>query len=139
MKNGLDLTELEAFGETLLSVATQFPEYNKKVLRKSGSKLLQKTKARARVLGVKTGNYKRSIKRGRVYYYDPGHVWAIRVYSGAPHAHLIEEGHDVISHGQWTGKRAPAYYVFQAGMQDYSGEFARDVENMLDEIVGKLK
>ena len=38
--------------------------------RRRGAKLRSKTKAQARKLGKKTGNYLKSIKRGKVYKYQ---------------------------------------------------------------------
>ncbi|MGL5796750.1 MAG: HK97 gp10 family phage protein, partial [Cetobacterium sp.] len=62
---------------------------SKEFLKKSGNKLKNKTLniAKSRV-NEDTGNYIKSIKRGKVYNFD-GNL-SVRTYSGAPHAHLIE-------------------------------------------------
>ncbi|MEG2347910.1 MAG: HK97 gp10 family phage protein, partial [Cetobacterium sp.] len=64
----------------------------KEFLKKSGNKLKNKTLnvAKSRVK-ESTGNYIKSIKRGKVY--DFKGALAVRAYSTAPHAHLIEYGH----------------------------------------------
>lgn len=74
-------------------------------------KLKAKTVSRARTLGRKTGNYIKSIKRGKVYDYNGAH--AVRVYSAAPHAHLIEEGHRMVTHDGREVGFVPGHHVFE--------------------------
>lgn len=60
----------------------EYEKAERRFLQKEGAKLRSKTKAQARKLGKKTGNYLKSIKRGKVYKYRGDK--AVRVYSYAP-------------------------------------------------------
>lgn len=91
-----DTRELYAYARELAQAARDAPKTQKKFMRKEGTKLLRQTKKEAKRVKVRTGNYKKSIKRGKVYEYDGAQ--AVRVYSTAPHAHLIEDGHRMVSH-----------------------------------------
>ena len=66
MSQGFDLSELAAYGKDIRLVAEKAPKRQKQFLQKEGAKLRNKTKAQARKLGKKTGNYLKSIKRGKV-------------------------------------------------------------------------
>ena len=86
---GFDTSSLRKLGRDLQRCGETYSKKEKKFLRKEGSKLLSKTKKEAKRVGKKTGNYHKSIKRGKPYSYRGSN--AIRVYSYAPHAHLIEK------------------------------------------------
>ena len=54
----------------------------------------------------KTGNLRKSLKKKISRYEDGGYL----VLSKAPHAHLVEFGHEMVtSKGQATGKRVPPH------------------------------
>ena len=61
-----DTRELDAYARELAQAARDAPKTQKKFMRKEGSKLLRRTKQKARRVKVRTGNYKKSIKRGKV-------------------------------------------------------------------------
>ena len=108
----------------------------KEFLRKSGNKLKNKTLsvAKSRV-NQNTGNYIKSIKRGKVYNFN-GDL-AVRAYSTAPHAHLIEYGH-VKKDG--TGKEhgfQRGYHVFTTASKDFEDEFYSDTEKFIDDVLMK--
>ena len=91
-----DASALAAFAAQLGQSGERLRRQQKPFLRKEANKLRKQTVNGARRLGKKTGNYLKSIKRGKVYNYRGSQ--AIRVYSYAPHAHLIEEGHRMVTH-----------------------------------------
>lgn len=131
-----DTRELDAYAQELERIARKAPNTQKKFMRQEGSKLLRKTREETERVKVKTGNYKKSIKRGKVYVYDDS--LAIRVYSTAPHAHLIEDGHRMVTHdGQEVGF-VPGMHVFEAAGKDFEPRFLADIDDMLDEAVRKL-
>ncbi|MCQ9627793.1 HK97 gp10 family phage protein [Cetobacterium somerae] len=108
----------------------------KEFLRKSGNKLKNKTLsvAKSRV-NENTGNYIKSIKRGKVY--DFKGALAVRAYSTAPHAHLIEYGH--IKKDR-TGKEhgfQRGHHVFTTASKDFEEEFYQDTEKFIDDILMK--
>ena len=134
---GFDTRALRAYGRDLQRAANEYPRQEKKFLRKEGSKLLRKTKKNAkRKVKKRTGNYHSSIKRGKVYTYHDAQ--AIRVYSAAPHAHLIENGYrQVLPNGQEIGF-TPGLHVFEESQQEFEPEFLNDVDEMLDDVMRVL-
>lgn len=83
MSQGFDLSELQKYAKDLATVGQEYEKAERRFLQKEGAKLLQQdAKAQARKLGKKTGNYLKSIKRGKVYKYRGDK--AVRVYSYAP-------------------------------------------------------
>lgn len=100
-----DFTEFE---RDLLQLAQDFEggKYAKKFLKKQGRKLnriqskqaesltghrLQKSKNKSKPLG-------KSFKTGKVYKYSKEMV--VRAYSNAPHAHLLNDGHRILTRGK---------------------------------------
>lgn len=131
-----DTRELNAYAKELDRTARESPKLQKKFMRQEGSKLLRRTKSEAKRVKVKTGNYKKSIKRGKVYEYDGAQ--AIRVYSTAPHAHLIEDGHRMVTHDGKEVGFVPGMHVFEVAGKGFEPEYLADIDDMLDEAVSKL-
>ena len=126
VSQGFDGRQFQQFARDLEAVGRAYGKSQKKFLRQEGSKLLRKTKARARALGTKTGNYKKSIKRGKVYRYNGAD--AVRVYSSAPHALLIEEGHRMVGFVR-------GHHVFELAAKEFEGQFYTDLDEYLEEAV----
>ena len=131
-----DTRELDAYAKELERTARESPKLQKKFMRQEGSKLLRRTKSEAKRVKVKTGNYKKSIKRGKVYEYDGAQ--AIRVYSTAPHAHLIEDGHRMVTHDGREVGFVPGMHVFEVAGKAFEPEYLADIDDMLDEAVKEL-
>ena len=106
-------------------------------LRKQGSKLLRVTKAEGKTSGMNwsghvkpmkyadSKHYRETIKRGKPFEFIGSN--AIRVYSYAPHAHLLEYGHRVVSRsGKSTGKTAKAFRVFENARKTMEAQFLAD-------------
>ena len=115
-----DTRELDAYARELAQAARDAPKTQKKFMR----------------VKVRTGNYKKSIKRGKVYEYDGAQ--AVRVYSTAPHAHLIEDGHRMVSHDGRELGFVPGMHIFEVAGKDFQPEFLADIDEMLDEVVKEL-
>ena len=94
-RDGIDLSELDEFTDRLIQTSKEAKKTQRKFLQKQGNKLKRKTLAQARLAGIQehTGKYRKGIKRGKVWSSRNG-AQSVRVYSNAPHAHLIEEGHE---------------------------------------------
>ena len=131
-----DTRELDAYARELERTARDAPKTQKKFMRQEGSKLLRRTKSEAKRVKVKSGNYKKSIKRGKVYEYDGAQ--AIRVYSTAPHAHLIEDGHRMVTHDGKEVGFVPGMHVFEVAGKGFEPEYLADIDDMLDEAVSEL-
>lgn len=137
MSKVFDLSELASYGKDMRRIAEENPKKQRQFLQKEGNKLRSRTKAQARKLGKKTGNYLKSIKRGKVYDYRGDK--AIRVYSYAPHAHLIEDGHRMVTHDGREVGFVKGHHVFELAAEDFEPEYYTDLDEMLDEeVVEKL-
>lgn len=153
-RDGLDVSELDAFTDRLIRSSKEANKEQKKFLRQEGNALKRKTKQQMRIvnLGEKTGNYKKGIKRGKVYEKDDSN--RVRVYSNAPHAHLIEDGHDQmvnpgkgpgggrgVKKGRGKGRkvgRVEGRQVFAAAADQYAPTFAQHCEDAIDRMIDKI-
>ena len=137
MSDEFDISEFTAFEKNLIKLANDtMPKESKKFLREEGTKLKKKTLAKAKEKVKKnSGNYFKSIKRGKVYKYD-GDL-SIRTYSGSPHAHLIENGHRIVdSEGNEHGFKE-GEHVFEEAERQFQGEYFSDAQNFINEVLDK--
>ena len=138
-RDGLYVSELPAFADELGRAARNAPQKAKRLMQTQGTKLKAKTLSVAKQrVRKKTGNYFKSIKRGKAYTYRSDNTHAIRVYSAAPHAHLIENGHRVVSHGNEVGFQ-DGKHVFEDARQAYQPTFQRACEDFLDEVAREVE
>ena len=101
----------------------------KKFMRLEGNKLKRRTlKVAKSKVGKKTGNFYGSIKRGKIYKLDG--AYAIRAYSTAPHAHLIEYGHKTKNGGFVPGKD-----VFRSAEAQFSSEYFEHIDQFIDQLL----
>ncbi|MBB6218186.1 hypothetical protein HNQ80_004326 [Anaerosolibacter carboniphilus] len=137
MAESFDIKELDQFANDILNLAEKkMPKEVKKFLTKEGAKLNRKVKKKAQSkVKKKTGNYMKGFKKGKPYKYK-GDEWALRVYNGAPHAHLIEHGHAVVRDGKEIGF-AKGKKVLEESAKEFEGEFYQDVDKLVDEMLDK--
>lgn len=145
-RDGLDLSELSAFADELLEIAQESPKKVKKFLRQEGGKLAKATKARAmQDVGrdhkkpaqyANSKHYVDTIKRGRVYRYHGD--FAIRAYSTARHAHLIEYGHLLKSHGNSVGF-VPGKLIFDKSMRTFASRYVSDADKFCADIAEEIE
>ena len=131
-----DASELSQYAKDLELAEKNTPKVTKSFLRKEGSKLLRQTKKDARSVKDKTGKYRKSIKRGKVYDYQGSQ--AIRVYSNAPHAHLIENGHRMVTRDGREVGFVPGKHVFEKAGKAFEPVFVKDIDQLLEESLEKL-
>lgn len=96
------------------------------------------------------GDLKRSWRLKPVKLYKDGTVRVVRVENKAPHAHLIEEGHEIY-HGKgrgnrgvrskrklkkaFVGKRTHAYKLLETAMKETESHFQGEVKKMFDDLI----
>lgn len=136
--NDSDLLE---FSESLRMFERNFPKESKRVMGKVGNeaKKIVKSEVKRRV-GTKTGNYLRSIKRGKVFISNSAEL-TVRVfpsYKIAPHAHLIESGHRLVKNGSEVGF-AQGKRVFEHAGRAIERDFNRIVEEEIDKELDKIR
>lgn len=137
-KSVLDITELSDFGQEILKTATtEMPKIAKSFLKGEANQLRNKAKKKARKeLKEKTGNYIKGFTTGKVYPYKDTE-YNIQVKNTAPHAHLIEEGHDMVTHDGRKVGFVPGKHILENSAIEFEETFARDIENKLAKKVIK--
>ena len=137
-KSVLDITELSDFGQEILKTATtEMPKIAKSFLKGEANQLRNKAKKKARKeLKEKTGNYIKGFTTGKVYPYGDTE-YNIQVKNTAPHAHLIEEGHDMVTHDGRKVGFVPGKHILENSAIEFESTFAKDIENKLAKKVIK--
>ncbi len=134
---------LDELSDTMAMVSRDYSKEVKKFMQKEGNALRKQTlKTAAAYVGEKTGNYRKSIKRGKHYKYGKNGADSIRVYSGSPafHGHLIEYGHKMITHkpkNEYVGDVA-GHLVFKAAADNFENVYDSDCENFAEKIIEPL-
>ena len=136
----IDDSDLLEFSEALRLFERDFPKESKRVLGKVGNKAKNIVKAEVkRRVGRKTGNYLKSIRRGKVFISDSDE-WTVRVfpsYKIAPHAHLIEKGHRLVKNGNEIGF-VQGKRVFDKAGRAIERDFHKIVEDEMDKELNKI-
>ena len=146
-RDGIDLSELYDFAESLAAVSQKNDKRERKFLRDQGTKLRRKTaqRARANVQKVRVerpkyvreaGQYHKSIKRGKLH--TKNGALRIRVYSGDPIAHLIEDGWTPKARDGSRGTTQQGKGIFEKSYEAFAPEYESDAEEMIDEMINEI-
>ncbi|NBI31038.1 HK97 gp10 family phage protein [Chengkuizengella marina] len=135
----IDTKGLDDFKNELNDLVDHFPKEAKKLMRKSGSKARTIIARYARKhVKKKTGNYHKSIRRGKVWKDQTTGSYKVRVYSAAPHAHLIEYGHRIVDKkGQEHGFKEGSH-VFEKSTNEVDSKWDEILEKEFDKIFDDL-
>lgn len=147
-RDGIDLSELDAFTDRLIQSSKEASKVQRKFLQKQGTELRKKTAQKARAQVRKTrverpryvreaGQYHKSIKRGKVWRARNG-AQAVRVYSGDPIAHLIEDGWTPKTPGGKRGITQSGKHIFEDAFRSFEPKFEKAAEEMIDEMIKKI-
>ena len=146
-RDGIDLSELDEFTDRLIQSSKEANKVQKKFLRDQGTKLRRKTaqRARANVQKVRVerpkyvreaGTYHKSIKRGKLH--TKNGALRIRVYSGDPIGHIIEDGWTPRARNGRKGSTQRGKEVFDKAYEAFAPEYEADAEKMIDEMIRKI-
>jgi len=141
--------ELLKLADDLEKMSEAVPKLTKKFLNKEGTKLKSAVKKLAKTrLRVDSGNYMKHLKRGKPYQYK-GVDWSIRVYNAAKHAHLLEDGHDILARGKkgkkqkkGTGKKVGyknGYHIHADAERRFVNTYVKDAMDFLDDVLDEGK
>lgn len=126
-----DISEWTKFDVDVLNfVQKEMPVETKKFMRREGGRLKTTTKkiARARI-HKKTGNYLKGVKNTRAWRNAKGD-YGVKVrgdHKIAPHTHLIEYGHRVVTRrGRDTGYRSKDFNIYRDANTGFQGKFFND-------------
>lgn len=134
-----DVSEWEEFDLDVLNfVEKEMPNECKKFMRREGNHLKTKTKKESRTkIHKKTGNYMKGMKSTKSWQNARG-GYAVKVRADhkiAPHSHLIEYGHRIVTKtGRDTGDRATAYHIYEKANEHFQNTFFNETKD----FVGKM-
>lgn len=123
----------------VINLSKSLEEEGKKFLLEQAGILKKKTLRIANnKIKKKTGNYIKSLKRGRVFTFE-GNVHKCSVFSYAPHAHLIEYGHKMLDKNKNSTKleKVKGKEIFKEAREEFSKEFEENTEKKINEIFEK--
>ncbi|MEK4247597.1 HK97 gp10 family phage protein [Psychrobacillus sp. FSL K6-2684] len=133
-----ELEGLTDFQNDLLEVAQRkLPKESFKIMRKVGSKArtVVAREARSKVK-KKSGNYHKKFKRGKVFRDRDGDI-IVRVINSSHHAHLIEDGHRMVTKSGDEVGFVPGKKVVEHGINNFnsSGQFEELISDWLDDLL----
>ncbi|MED4599872.1 HK97 gp10 family phage protein [Paenibacillus validus] len=135
----IDLRGLDKFKKELDDLQRHFPKQARQLMMRSGSKARTIVARKARQLVRKqTGNYHKSIKRGKVWIDDSSGEVKVRVYTRAPHGHLIELGHRIVGKDGSEHGFKQGYHVFDKATKEIEDAWTTILEKEFDRIMSKL-
>ena len=139
MEADFDFHELTDFKKELLQLAKDdFPKETKKFVKKEAGILAKIAKDTAkRELESKSGNYLKGFKSGKVYKFS-GDI-CCRAFNSSNHAHLIEYGHNMVSHkpNKKNTGFVPGKYILKKAGNKFEQSFEAHIDKFLDEILDK--
>ncbi len=144
--DGFDTSELMDFADELMELAKDFPKEQKEILREEAKKQLKEiktvanrevSKGKAKVnKGGRVLNYHKRFKYTKVFDLEKGKT-AIRVYSSAPHAHLIEYGYMLTSKSGKKIRFVSGKHIFQRAYDSYQKKFQESMEDFINNLLDK--
>lgn len=133
----IEFEGLTEFQKDLLELAqVKLPRETNRMMKKAGNRLTTHARREARsAVDSVTGNYYKRFKTGKVFKDAEGKT-VVRAVNSAPHAHLIEYGHNIVRGGSVVGY-APGRLIMSAAAKNYdsSGDFEKIVSQELDRML----
>ena len=126
-----DVFGFDELGKSFKRLEKRYPNQADALLMARGQAVNKRTK---QLTPVKTKKLRNSWRLKKVKLYKGGTVRVVRVQSAAPHAHLIEYGHNVYTTGgRKTG--AEGYHMLEKAINESASRFSRDAQQMLDKLI----
>ena len=137
-----DFSQLSAFEVKIMNMLGQESRESRQLMNTLGSGLAREIRKNVRKrTKMKTGNLRKGIKKGKPYYYNKDQSFEVRVHEYAPHAHLVEYGHKMLTKYK---KPVSNGYSFVRGKgftkdaeKNYETAFAKDIDKFLDKLPKK--
>lgn len=136
----LDYKELSEFNQSMIKSLKEHPREAKFFINKMGiefRKVLRKQYRRD--TKRKTGNLLKGIKKGKGFFYKPYSAYSVRVFNVAPHAHLIELGHRMLTKDKKTTKKGKVSgrFVMDKAESQFKDVFEQNCEKYIDKLLEK--
>lgn len=132
----------------------KYPNQADALLMAQGQAVNKKTKS---LSPVRTKRLRNSWKLKKVKLYKGGTVRVVRIQSTAPHAHLVEQGHEIVRGGKTrvrgrklnriqraargitSGGRALGKHMLEESISEARTRFEKDVQKMIDNLTSEVK
>lgn len=133
------ITGLDQFVQDLNQVIQKYPYESEELLKKMGNKFKSEVKKDTPVGKSKKKKLINSYHLSKVQGY--GTNLSIDFYSNAPHFHLIERGHKIVTKARiYTGRSTQAKGMVRDNVEKFqNGEYPEEVERMVKRMIGRLE
>lgn len=144
----LDFSQLTEFENKVMEIAQKkYPQEAKKFMQRAGNAMRKRIREQYSADGVgrKTGNIRKGLTRGRAYVYA-GNEYQVRVKNRAPHAHLIEHGHEIFFHhskrhnfpkAKASGEFTQGFHSVGKSVNNFGDTFTDMAEKFVDDFINK--
>lgn len=136
------LEGLTEFQKAIISTSKNLDKSMREAIRVEGNKATAYVRKKAKKeVKEKTGNYQKGFKRGKIFVGVDGAITA-RVINSSPHAHLIEDGHEMVSKtGEKLGRFVHGKQILKKGIAEFEQTFdpATNFADAIDRLLEKNK
>lgn len=153
-KKAVDVFGFDELEKSFKRCADKYPDQADALLMTTGRAINKRVKA---LTPVKTKKLRNSWRLKKVKLYNQGKTRVVYEVSSAPHAHLVELGHEnvrggrtrrkgrtlnrvqravrgISSHGRTEGK-----YILEKAFKEYENRFDRDAKKLLEKLTKDLE
>lgn len=149
-----DVFGFEELEKAFAKVQKKYPDSADALLMTEGKAVNKRTK---QLTPVKTRKLRNSWRLKKVKLYKSGTVRVVRVQSTAPHAHLVELGHEIVRGGKTrvrgrtlnrvqrsvrgitSGGYVEGKYMLETAMTEANKKFSQGAQKLIDKLTEDLE
>ena len=153
-RKSVDVFGFDELEKAFKRIEKRYPNQADALLMTRGQAVSKRTKA---LTPTKTRKLQKSWRVKKVKLYKGGKVRVVRIQSSAPHAHLIEYGHEIVRGGRTRERgrqlnrvqrsvrgitshgRARAFKMLETAMNEQKNRLPSDAKKMLDSLCKEVE
>lgn len=154
MAKNVDVFGFDELEKAFKKCEKKYPDQADALLMAQGQAVNKKTKS---LTPVRTKKLRNSWRLKKVKLYKNGKVRVVRIQSTAPHAHLIELGHEIVRGGKTrergrtlnrvqrsargitSGGRVEGKFMLDKSMSEAQARFESNAEKMIDKLTSDIQ
>ena len=154
MAKNIDVFGFDELKKAFERCEKRYPDHADALLMAQGQAVNKRTKS---LTPVRTKKLRNSWRLKKVKLYKDGKVRVVRIQSAAPHAHLIELGHEIVTGGKTrergrtlnrvqrsargvkSGGRTEGKFMLEKSMSEARSRFDSDAKKMLDRLTKDIQ
>lgn len=154
MAKQVDVFGFDELEKAFKKCEKKYPDQADALLMAQGQAVNKRTKS---LTPVRTKKLRNSWKLKKVKLYKGGKVRVVRIQSAAPHAHLIELGHEIVRGGKTrergrklnrvqrsargitSGGRVEGKFMLEKSISEAQARFENSAEKMLDKLTSDIQ